>query len=164
MDAAIKADELTAHIVNPHIRSRVRNSLYKQLMICEAIQEVDDTDTLEEPTYIDGCDDIPVVTIENLNQDQDRKMEDLRSLHRIATAEAGTATATIDPIDAKGQYGYTALHRAVIAADVAEVRSLLQRHARVEITDASGFTALERARMRKTEPGMDKIINMLRTR
>jgi hypothetical protein len=164
MNAAVRAEQLTAHIANVGRRGRVQSNLTKFLSSLDSIRDFDEEEAQEstESYQDDGTDGITVTSYGDLEQRERDKLADLKLLHEEKTKGSGTATATAPDINTRGKYGYTALHRAVVDANLAEVETLLAKRARVDVRDASGMTALDKARSRaKDSPTSAKIAKLI---
>jgi hypothetical protein len=156
----MRADQLTAHIVDPVKRERVRKNLIKQFESLERITDPEDEPVETTEPYKDGCDNVPVVTLEDIEARERGRINNLRHLHRELQDDT-VVIDVMDEVNVKGRHGYTPLHRAVNDVDVEAVRDLLGRNADPEIRDASGLTPLDRARLYSDEPGMARIIRIL---
>lgn len=163
MDVIQKSEELTAHIGDPTRRMRVAGNLAKFMKSLDKIKDFEerdeggDGDEEEVPMYQDdGTDGVPLTTLGDIEARETRKIGNLKELHRDLRyyndddlEVGGVATIAGPDINERGRYGFTALHRAVIDEELETVESLLSQGARRDIPDASGFTALDKARQRR---------------
>jgi hypothetical protein len=157
MDVKVRAENITAHIGDPALRSRVKGNLTKFLATLDAIPDDDEVfpEATEQSWRDDGSDGVPLLTLDDISAREKTRLTNLRDLHEDLTraddGDTDTAVAEVEvrvDINELGKGGKTALHRAVIAGDLDLVSDLLSRGARKDIEDRAGMTALDRALFR----------------
>jgi ankyrin repeat protein len=157
MDVKDRAESITAHIGDPALRGKVKDNLTKFLATLDAIPDDDEVfpEPEEEQSWRDDASDgVPLLTLDDISERERSRLTNLRDLHEDMTREDEPATTSVLEVEVvadvneQGKGGKTALHRAVIAADLDLVSDLLSRGARKDIEDKSGMTALDRAMFR----------------
>lgn len=156
--AVQRAVEITKHIPNDRVRTRVTKNIAKLLGDLDAIAEY--ADSGPENEWVDrGEDHVPVVTPESLNWREKTKIESIKRTTELFPPSAVEVTVNDEQdINARGKFGYTALHAAVVDDDEVRVVELCECGADLTIRDNSGSTPYQKA----INMGKDAIAAILR--
>lgn len=143
MDVEEKAEQLTAHIVDPKERERRKKNLIRALKVVETPPE---EPLAEDDGQIDG---VPVARLADLNSRESGRLAVLKSQRAIIFEledEPVKVETPIDLLNKRGKYGYTPLMQAVVDKDLGLITQLLAKGADPSIKDNGGMTALEKAK------------------
>lgn len=153
MDVKEKAEQLTAHILDPIERERKKRNLIRALTVVEITPPEHQS---EDNGQYDG---VPVATIDRLNNRENNRLRILLSKRKeLFEVEDEPELTPEEKLNLRGDYGYTPLIQAVINRDLNTIRILLKKGADVNIKDNGGMTAMDKAK----KCGEKKILLLLR--